>query len=293
MSVEKENERAKTDANPTENQENDAKSAKREHERVSEKKSENASKKEKSHAQTSSEEERVLRAVESLIQTNEQIIAVCDDCRQKVMSKNAELSEKLAFKKIARRIVRHYADKSALSGGISGLPAFLPGIGSLVAFVGASAVDVVLTLKFEVEMTLCLCHLAGFDIYNERDRQLAFTLASVSSYDVRSSDSAVLDTLALARAAFWDYSMRQLSKYLLSMIGKIIVLSAAKSAFRAVPVLGVLVGISVNKVLSTRTGNYCISALWQRRPKTPNNKNSDVVDAKIVESANGEEKPNG
>lgn len=231
-----------------------------------------------------SQERRVLRAIEGLIQSNAEIEAVCEACRLRASegAKGRELSQKAMFKRTGALIVRHYADKSALSGAISGIPAFLPGIGSLVGFLGATAADVVLTLKFEVEMTLCLCHLAGFDIGNERDRQLAYTLASVSSYDVRASKNKILDTMSLAGVAFWDYSVRQLGKYLLTMIGKILVLSAAKSLVRVVPVLGVVVGISVNKVLTTRTGNYCISALWHRRPQH-NAAHSEVFDAKFAE----------
>lgn len=234
--------------------------------------------------------QKVLRAIEKLLASDADIIANYEKCRVLALKEEIEdeLSQHRRYKLIARRIVRHYADNSALSGGVSGLPSLIPGIGSLVGFLGATVADVVLILKFEIEMTLCLCHLAGFDISNERDRRLAFSLACVSSYEVRSSNSPVLDKLSLAGAAFWDYSLRQLSKYMLSMIGKLIILSSAKRFMRALPLVGVFVGASVNKVMTTRTGNYASSALWQRRPTNKAKhaqKSGEVYEAKFNDSS--------
>lgn len=230
------------------------------------------------------EAKKVLHAVESIIDSNEKIIATCNKIKSKVLKRENEedLDDKTLFLKVGKKIIEHYSNYAGLTGGVASLPSMFPGLGSFLALVGTSAADVICMLKFEVEMTLCLCHLAGFNIENERDRQLAFTLASVSSYDVLASDNKALDAASLIGAAFWDYSMRQLGKYLLTIIGRMICINISrtlilKNVMRAVPVIGVFVGTSVNKIMTHRTGVYSLDALWARRPRHQHTSDADTI----------------
>ena len=71
----------------------------------------------------------------------------------------------------------------------------------------------------------------------------------------------------LARAegtALWNYTPRQLSKAILSVMTKMVLLTASKSFARVLPVVGVVVGASANKVLTRRVGERCTSELARR-----------------------------
>ncbi len=226
---------------------------------------------------------RVLRAVEHILSDDESIIGLVNSATAQVdeelAKRGRKVSEKTRYRRIGRRIIRFYTNFSSLAGAVTGLPVILPGIGSLVGFVGASLVDTVATLKLEVEMSLALCHLAGFDISNPRDRQIAFTLASVTSYEVRASDDILVDGAQLSAAAFWDYSSRQMSKYLGAMIAKRILISSGKHLTKFVPFVGMAVGFGLNRTLTRRTGNQCLDALWLRRPRANAQQREEAIDA--------------
>ena len=44
------------------------------------------------------------------------------------------------------------------------LPGLIPGLGSIALSIGGGLAELTYLLKCEVEMTLALCHLYGFDI---------------------------------------------------------------------------------------------------------------------------------
>lgn len=224
--------------------------------------------------ETSRQAERVLKAVESLVDDKDKIIAIAKKMKRRVLfsadeAEEGELDEKTLFMRTGAEIISHYANRACISGGVSGLPAVLPGIGSLIGFVGAAAMDLVYMLKYEVEMCLCLFHIAGFDITQERIRKLAITLVTVASSDILRTKNKDVDAVALVGAAFWNYSLRQLSRHLVTTISGILVSSLSRQFVRALPVLGVVVGATVNKVMLRRTGNACLDALWIHRDTIP------------------------
>lgn len=214
--------------------------------------------------------ERVLKAIEMLIDSDDKIIAVAKKMRRRVMmaaddADEPMLDEKTLYMRTGAEIIAHYANRASISGGVSGLPAMLPGIGSLIGFVGTAAVDVVYMLKFEVEMSLALFWLAGLDISQERIRKLAVMIVTVVSADILKNKKGEVDAVSLVEAAFWGYSVRQLSRHLITRVSGILVVSLSRQLVRTLPVLGIVVGATVNKVMLRRTGNACLDALWVHR----------------------------
>ena len=120
---------------------------------------------------------KLLSAVERILDDDENIIALVEDLKSKMKGEGGESQQDA----VGRRIVAIYSNRSAVSGGATALPAILPGLGTLATITGGTLVDMGLMLKFEVEMALALSWLHGFDIHTERERQIAFLLASVST----------------------------------------------------------------------------------------------------------------
>ena len=236
--------------------------------------------------------EKILHAVNKIIDSNDKIRALYKKLRLKAlirMDDDEEEDEKTLFMQIGKQIITHYSDRPSISGGLSGLPSMSPGFGMVVSLVGASAVDIVLMLKFEIEMALCLCLLAGFDIDDERSRLLAYTLATASSKDILSNDEKSLPSLSVVRSAFWDYSVRQLSKHIIKNIARILCFGFSKGLANAIPFVGIAVGASFNNVMTKRTGLCCLDALWLRRHLSAtygaDDPNDDIVyDAEILDS---------
>lgn len=208
--------------------------------------------------------EKLLTAVERLVASTDDLIAEVDKLREQE-SKGGKGTEDQVRRRVADRLVTSYSRKTAISGGLSAAPALVPGAGTILALVGGTLADMALMLKFEVEMALSLSYLYGYDIRTTRERQLAFMLASVSTYSAKSKRNFFVDLAAAEGEAIWKYTPRQLSKGLVSIMAKIALLSVSKSLARALPAVGIAVGAGMNKVLTSRVGKQCVEELSHRR----------------------------
>jgi hypothetical protein len=213
---------------------------------------------------------KLLTAVERILADTDSLIALSTLQQEKARLKGLP-DEDATRDAAALEVVRHFSNRSAISGGLAALPGIVPGAGTLVAALGGTLADMCFMLKFEVEMALVLSHLYGYDITHEHERQLAFLLASVSTYDAkRERDrSTVADLAETQGIAFWKYAPREASKMLVGVMTKIALLSVSKGLLRALPLVGIAVGSSMNKVLTNRVGERCMGELKKRRELSP------------------------
>ena len=123
-------------------------------------------------------------------------------------------------------------------------------------------------LKLEVEMCLALCALYGHDIDSPVTRQLALALAAVEVHRVRADRNIALDVGEASAQAVLSYTPRELSKLTLRIFGKMGCERAAqwlgKSALRAIPAVGTVVGFGMNTMLTRRVGSAAHLALRER-----------------------------
>ena len=229
---------------------------------------------------------KLLNVVERIIADTDSLVALSKDCLRRAQAVTPE-DEAAAVAAASEEIIRHFSTRTAVSGGLAALPALLPGVGTLAAVAGGTLADVGLVLKFEVEMALTLSHLHGFDITREEERNLAFLLASVSTYDAKSGGNFFADVVQAEGIALWKYTPRQVGKLLLTVLSRLALLQVGKGLARAVPFVGIAVGSSMNKVLTRRVGERLVSELKQRReqgkakPATKKKKDADVVEARV------------
>lgn len=222
----------------------------------------------------------LLNAVERLVDDTENLIAEVEAFRTEVFP-HGDADDSGHLTVIASRIIASYSTKSAIAGAITAVPGMVPGPGTAVALVGGSLADMTLMLKHEVELALCLTHLYGHDIRNERERWLAYVLATVNTYEARSGRNYFVDLASIQLEALRKYTPRQLSKMVATVMGRYALFCASRGLFRAVPLVGVVVGASANKVLTNAVGWRCSDALarWRSAAASPAN---DVVEAKVT-----------
>jgi hypothetical protein len=167
--------------------------------------------------------------------------------------------ESPSFEALGDRIVSHYSNRSALVGGVSAVPAIIPGAGTLAVAFGTTLAEMAAVLKLEVEMCLALSSAHGFDIRDPRERQLAFLLAAVQTHEVASGRNVLLDVGAVSWTAVMSYTPRELEKLLLKICSVMTLAYAskvlAKGLMRSLPFVGIGIGAGVNKVMTTRVGN--------------------------------------
>ncbi|WP_375770853.1 EcsC family protein [Archangium gephyra] len=228
-------------------------------------------------AEDQSQGRKLLTAVERILSDTDSLIALAE---QQVLRAGGDKRE------AAEEVVRSFSNRAAVAGGLAAAPALIPGAGTLVAALGGALADMGFLLKYEVEMALVLSYLHGFDIRKDEERQLAFLLASVSTYDAKSGENVLVDVAKAEGVAIWKYAPREVSKHLVSVMTKIALLQLSKGLVRALPLVGIAVGSSMNKVLTKRVGERCIRDLQKRREflgaeATREEQEEDVVEARV------------
>jgi uncharacterized protein (DUF697 family) len=230
--------------------------------------------------ETSAHGERLLTAVERLVDDSESLVAQVEAFKEDIAPSHAEESP-LFRNAVAERVIRSFSNRSAFAGGVTALPSMLPGGGTLVALLGGSLADMTLMLKHEVEMALCLTHLYGYDIREERPRWLGYTLAAVNTYETRSGRNFFVDMAEAQLEALSKYTPRQLSKLVVTAFGKYALLSISRSLLRILPFVGVAVSASANKLIVNSVGWRCVDALERLRAAEGDDPRS-VVDATVI-----------
>ena len=223
--------------------------------------------------------ERLLSAVERLVDDADGLIAEVESVRATIRRMPAERG-RTPRREVADRLIATYSTRSAIAGGITALPAIVPGAGTLVATVGGSMVDMAWMLKHEVEMALCLTYLYGFDIRDERERWIAYALVAVGTHEARSRSNYFADLAEAQLEAVAKYTPRQLSKLVLTMLGRLAVQRISRGLLRGVPLVGAIVGASANKLVTRSVGRRCVKAL-ERRRRAEREGGGEVIEATI------------
>lgn len=224
---------------------------------------------------------RLLSAVERIIAGDDTLIGAVDAivaAHPKARS-TGEADRDALREDVGRKIVSAWSNRSALSGGATALPALLPGMGTLATVAGGALVDMALMLKFEVEMVLALSWLHGFDIRTERERQIAFLLAGVSTFEAREGRPFVVDLADAEAQAVWNYAPREMGKAVVSVFAKLALAGVGRGVFKALPLVGVGVGAGMNKVLTARVGERAMRELARRRRLADFAESDDVSEA--------------
>ncbi|MBQ8036867.1 MAG: hypothetical protein IJ268_07740 [Proteobacteria bacterium] len=212
----------------------------------------------------SKQEENARQAIEILekiLQKDEAIIAVVKNAE-----KLAERTSKIENRenRTAQFVIMHYANLCAAGGGASALTGLIPGLGSILSVFGAGAVDAFLALKFELEMSLALAYLAGYDISDPKERKLAFIMACSSIEDAYKAEKEP-NIKSVIDLAVGEYSTRELSKTLTKAFARAIMFVTAKKWTRFFPLVGIAIGASINIVLTTKLGHSLWKSMNTRR----------------------------
>ncbi len=200
--------------------------------------------------------ERLLSAVERLIEPDEQILAIVASAQRDAQGDTD---------RAARALISRYANRSALVGGATALPAFLPGLGTACALVVGPLADLVCLLKFETEMCLALAAVHGYDIAEPHERQLAFLLAALKTSEASAGRSAVHDGVSVVGTSIWNYGPRRVGKLLVTVLASLGAALVTRNLARAIPLIGVAVGAGLNRALTSRVGHNAHEELLLRR----------------------------
>jgi hypothetical protein len=208
---------------------------------------------------------QVLTAVERLVARNDKLRAAAADCLAFAKTKAEEGVPLVQIREAAgKEAVRRASNKAAVAGGVSGLPGLIPGVG-LAATAGVTLAELAVLLKIEVELALVLLVIHGFDIDEPRERQLGFLLASVGTYDAGTGSNFLVDVAKAEGVAIWNYAPRRVGRMVVTALTAVVAFRFWRGLLKAVPLVGIAVGSSMNKVLTRRVGQRIERDLRTRR----------------------------
>lgn len=167
---------------------------------------------------------------------------------------------------VAKSVVKRYARLSATSGGVTALAGIVPGIGTLITFVGGGLTDATICMKLQVDMTMCLAETFGWDISSKRARKLSFLIAGSATLE----RFGVKKGGRLASTAGINVVNRYLQGAALSTLTAIfkkIGLNFTRKALeKSIPFgIGIAVGSTTNYALTNYVGNTAIK--WFQESK--------------------------
>src|SRR6185369_14822690 len=206
--------------------------------------------------------ERLLTAVERLVEDCDDLIAHVETLKSAAAH---DMDDEERIETIADQIIADYSRRSAIAGGVTSLPALLPGGGSALALVGGVLADMTFLLKHDVEMILCLSYLYGHNIRQEKERWLAYVLAGMRTYHAQARQNYLADVLEVQLDALPKYTPHELFKMAATVLGKIAILSVSRGFVKALPLIGIAVSASTNKFMTWSAGWWCVEALERRR----------------------------
>ncbi len=129
---------------------------------------------------TMSEEQsdRLLKAVQSIAISPADARELVRRLRAQAERDRPAASARDHEERVADHIVSRYARYAATSGGLTGLVGFIPGIGTALAMVGGSLADIAVSMKFQVDMCMCLAEAFGYDVREPDAQHLALLIAA-------------------------------------------------------------------------------------------------------------------
>jgi hypothetical protein len=209
---------------------------------------------------------QLLSAVERLVSPNQTLLEVIAQAEETARERSPEAAKQKDTLKglTAQQLTRVYSNRAAIAGGASAIPALIPGFGTLAAGVAGTLAELAYVLKCEVELCLSIAHVYGFDIEEKKERQLAFFLAAVSTYD-SDGKNFLADVIRAEGVAIWNYSPRVLGRMLVKAMTALALSYLGRGLTRMIPVLGIVIGSSMNKVLTQRVGDRATRELRTRR----------------------------
>jgi uncharacterized protein (DUF697 family) len=223
-------------------------------------------------ATTEQQGAKLYSAVERITEDPQNIIVRVEQFEDEIDEENPGLTDYELVEKTAEVIITYFANRTMYAGGLSSAPALIPFWGSAIALVGGGLADMTFCLKYEVEMVLSLSTLYGFDIRDDRERSLAFLIASVGTYEqldgksniFKSMFEAVGDYAQAESQAVWNYTPRQIGKIATKYFVKLALRNSGKTLLKALPIVGIGISAVGNRVLTKHVGEKAREALRYR-----------------------------
>lgn len=206
---------------------------------------------------------QLLRLVQALIISPQDAQALADNYHRQARHEAPRESEQQRQDRVAQKIVARYARISSLVGGASGLTGLIPGMGTAVAVLGGATGDTALTMKLQVDMTMCLAANYGYDLTSDDGLHLAFLLAAGGALEKAGVEAGTRLASQAGVRMLRQYLRGAALKTIKELFKQLGVVFTRKALEKAVPFgVGVALGSGANYYLTRYVGQQAIT--WFR-----------------------------
>ncbi len=185
----------------------------------------------------------LLRALERLVSPPEDIRAAVAEARETVLRSKAPPTDEEDFRAaVAEVLVERYANTCGRIGALTSGLSSIPGLGTLAAIVGTGTADLIVSMKYQIDMVTALAELYGRDITSEEERQLHYAVAGLGIGTKAGIVAAERFTLAGIRDVARKLAKARAKRWLWRLFRRILGRMMAKGVARAIP-MGIGAGL--------------------------------------------------
>ena len=198
----------------------------------------------------------LLDAVQAIAISPEDAKASAEQRLRLIRAKYPKLDNNDVQDFAADAIVKNYARYAASVGVATGATGIIPGLGTAVAAIGGAAVDGAACMKIQVDMTMILAAIYGYDILNPDAQRLAFLIASTGALNKAGTQGAVILGGKAGVNMLRQYLKGAALQAIKQFFKKLGLVFTRKALEKALPFgIGMAVGGGANYALTRYVGN--------------------------------------
>lgn len=201
------------------------------------------------------DESRLLKAIQTVAIHPKDAKALVAQYTTQARRSNPSADSNRIQELVADKIIAKYSVLAAASGGATALSSVIPGIGTAVAMVGGGLADTLISMKFQVDMTMCLAQTFGWDLGTEDGRHLAFLIAAGGTLEKAGVEAAHRIASKAGVTMLRQYLKGATLQAIKELFKRIGIIFSRKAIEKALPFgIGVIIGSSANYALTRYVG---------------------------------------
>lgn len=197
----------------------------------------------------------VLDLVHKFAISPEDTQAIVKNYQSRYKAKYPNVKHEVMQNYIAKRLIKKYAKLCGAVGAASALTGVVPGLGTALAAIGGTATDVVVCMKLEVDMCMCLAQNYDWDINTEEARHLIFLIAAGTTLEKLGTETSSKIASKAGVKLLQKYLKGATLKITKELFKKIGVTFTRKALVKIIPFgFGVIFGGTANYYLTKYVG---------------------------------------
>jgi len=199
---------------------------------------------------------RLMKAVQAIAIAPKDAKAIVDDYTEQARSKGKNATDDQIKLKVADKIISRYAKLAATSGGATALSGVIPGIGTAAAVLGGGSIDMALSIKFQVDMTMCLAFNFKNGLSDEDAVHMSYIIA-ISGALEKAGSAGATKIASKAGVNMVNNYLKGAALTTIKQLFKAIGINFARSSFtKAIPFgVGVVIGSAAGYGVTKFVGN--------------------------------------